>query len=125
MNIEIHLGVWYNVFILSALGSECRGLNPKVDQMTNPTIIPSSHQVSSSNLSAVLLDNRAIVALIDQLLARAGLSQAEACRRLGITPSSFNQYRLGRRCKPSMWWIVRLAEVCGAKVFVEFPSKPL
>ena len=92
---------------------------------TQPFVAPSSHQSEVSNLAPVLLDNRAIVALIDQLLARAGLSQAEACRRLGITPSSFNQYRLGRRQKPSMWWMVRLAQVCGARMFVEYPSTPL
>ena len=93
--------------------------------ISNPFVGPSSNYPTTSNLATVLLDHRAIVALIDQLLARAGFSQAEACRRLGINPTSFNQYRLGRRQKPSLWWVVRLAEVCGAKVLVEFPSKPL
>ena len=90
-----------------------------------PLVLPSSHQSTSSNLSPVLLDDRAIIALIDQMLARAGLSQAECCRRLGISPSSFNQYRLGRRSRPSLWWMVRLAEVCNARLFIEYPSKPL
>lgn len=94
---------------------------------TTPSIFisPSSNHSSSSNLAAVVLDDTAIAKLIDSLLTRAGLSQAEVCRRLGITPSSFNQYRLGRRVRPSLWWVVRLAEVCGAKVWVEYPHKPL
>lgn len=90
-----------------------------------PFIPPSSTQSAQSNLATVLLDDRAIIAIIDQLLARAGLSQAEACRRIGITPPAFNQYRLGRRLRPSLWWMVRLAQTCGAKIVVEFPPKPL
>ena len=93
--------------------------------MDQPHVIPSSHLPSQSNLGAVLLDDRAIIALIEQLMARAGFTQAEVCRRLRIDPTTFNQYRLGRRTRPSLWWMVRLAEVCGAKIYVEFPSKPL
>ena len=92
----------------------------------NPTPLPSqhTHTPTSDNLSVVLLDDRAIGAVVDQIMARAGLSQAEVCRRLGIHPTSFNQYRLGRRVRPSLWWVVRLAEVCGARVYVEYPSQP-
>ena len=93
--------------------------------MSNPIPLPSSSSPSTSNLAVVLLDERAIAVLIDQLLARAGLSQAEVCRRLAISPSSFNQYRLHRRANPSIKWLVRLVEMCGGHITVEFPSKPL
>ena len=93
--------------------------------MNQPTIIPSqsSQPTINPNTATVVLDNVAIAALVDQLLTRAGLSQAEVCRRLGIHPTSFNQYRLGRRVKPSLWWMTRLANVCGARIVIEFPTK--
>ena len=91
----------------------------------NPVITPSSASSSSQSLAAVLLDDRAIASLVEQLMARAGLSQAEICRRLKIDPTTFNQYRNGRRKRPSLWWMVRLAEVCGARLFIEWPSKPI
>ena len=92
----------------------------------SPIPLPSQHQSGTnpySNLAPVLLDDRAIAAVVDQLLARAGISQAEACRRMGIQPATLNQYRLGRRVRPSVWWLVRLAQVCGAKILVEYPAK--
>ena len=94
--------------------------------MLNPIPLPAQHQSglsSTPNLSPVLLDDRAIGAVVEQLLARAGLTQAEACRRLGIQPSSFNQYRLGRRRRPSVRWLVRLAGICGGRILVEYPTE--
>lgn len=93
--------------------------------MNNPVVLPSQNtaNIPNPNAATVILDGKAIAALVDQLLTRAGLSQAEVCRRLGVHPTSFNQYRIGRRVKPSLWWIVRLANVCGARIVVEFPPK--
>lgn len=68
----------------------------------------------------VVADDRAIISLIEQLIAKSGLSQSEIARRLGIKLQSLNQYRFRRR--PGLKWIVRLADVTGAKIYVEFPK---
>lgn len=90
-----------------------------------PIPIPSlSGPTARQATSVVLLDDEnALAALIDQLLMRSGLSQREVCRRLGISESNFNQYRLKRRVKPSVWWLNRLAQVCGARLLIEWPKQ--
>lgn len=59
--------------------------------------------------------------LIQLLIDRSGVSQAELARRLGITPQALGQYVKARR-RATFHWLVRLAQVCGGKVTVEFPS---
>jgi hypothetical protein len=90
-----------------------------------PVPVPAAVYREKAPLSVVLADERAIVYLIDQLLSRAGLNSAEVCRRLNISESNFSQYRSLRRKRPSLWWFVRLAQACGARVMVEFPVRPL
>lgn len=86
-----------------------------------PSAVPQTERQTHSEV--LINDEKALVQLIDQLLVRAGLNQAEVCKRLGISQSNFNQYRLRRRTKPSVWWLLRLAHVCGAKLIVEFPRR--
>jgi len=90
--------------------------------MLNP--IPSVAQVSSPFLSVavVLSDERAVPRLVELLIERSGLSQAEIARRMGIQSQSLNQYKIARRSRPSLQWLARLAETCGAKILVEFPQ---
>ena len=68
----------------------------------------------------MVADDRAVIYLIDQLIARSGLSKSEIARRLGIKLQSLNQY--SRRTRPGVIWLARLAEVCGGRVIVEFPK---
>lgn len=91
--------------------------------ITPPLPIPS---LNSSPLSpsraAILTDDRAIVALIEQLLHRSGLKDSELARRMGIKQQSLSQYKYGFRHNPSVKWLVRLAEACGARIVVEWPT---
>ena len=95
--------------------------------MTDLTIVPSNQSLpvfkSSQSLTPVVCDERAIAKLLEQVIHKGGLSIGEASRRLGVTTNTVRQYLHGRRTRPSLQWFIRLCEVCGAKVTVEFPSQ--
>ena len=84
-----------------------------------PPLQPSRSDPSSGT-SAVVADDRAVVYLIDTLIARSGLSQSEIARRLGIRLQSLHQYR--RRRRPGLIWFAKLASACGAELNVKFPK---
>jgi len=88
-----------------------------------PSLVSSSPLYHTSPLSSVICDERAIAYLLETLLHRAGLSIAEASRRLGNGPNTISQYINKRRCRPSLLWFIKFAELCGAKVSIEFPGK--
>jgi hypothetical protein len=100
-------------------------LEESQDSLWVPT--PSTSAVPSfrnlTSLTPLVCDERAIQRLLETLLRRGGLSVNEAARRLGVTENSVRQYIRGRRQRPSLQWFIRLAEVCGARVTVEFPPK--
>jgi predicted XRE-type DNA-binding protein len=100
---------------------------PLMDPTSQIVPLPSSATPTHNrpSLAAVIADDRAIMSLIEQLLDRSGLPQTEIARRLGIRKQSLNQYRHLRRKRPSIQWIARLADACGARLFVEFPARPL
>lgn len=78
---------------------------------------------SSTPLTPLVCDERAIARLLATLLSRGGLSTREVARRMGVTPNAVRQYLRGRRNRPSLIWFIKLAELCGARVLVEFPEK--
>ncbi len=80
---------------------------------------------STSSLTPVVCDERAIGRLLETLLHRAGLSVNEASRRLGVNTNTIRQYMAGRRSRPSLLWFVKLAILCGARVTIEFPERPV
>lgn len=89
-------------------------------------ILPSNSTASvfrtSSSLTPLVCDERAIARLLETLLSRGGLTIGEASRRMGVTTNTIRQYLRGRRNKPSLIWFIRLADLCGAKVTIEFPK---
>jgi transcriptional regulator with XRE-family HTH domain len=70
-------------------------------------------------------DPEAISRIVDVLLARSGMSLAEAARRLGVANQSLHQYKKGKRKKTSLQWLQRLTEICGAKILIEMPPDRL
>jgi hypothetical protein len=94
------------------------------DSFGNPTILPSQTSIptfkSQAQITPLMTDERVITRLLERLLQTGGLSVNEAARMLGLSPNSLRQYMKGRRKKPSLWWFIRLAELCGARVSVEF-----
>ena len=86
------------------------------------TPIPGVRRAEYSTPTIVLSHDKSVRVLIDELLRRSGLTQSEAARRLGINRSTIQKYRDGRVKRPSFAWFVRLAEVCGARVCVDFPA---
>lgn len=90
--------------------------------------LPSSAGIpsfrTSSPLTPLVCDERAIGRLLETMLDKAGLSSAEASRRLGYdSPNSVRQYLRGRRKKPSLLWFLKFAALCGAQVSIEFPTR--
>lgn len=93
-----------------------------------PSVLPGQGALTATeagprHFAVVPTDDRSIMALIELILDRAGVSQAEVARRLGIRHQSLNQYRWLRRKRPSIQWISRLAQACGARIVIEFPTK--
>jgi hypothetical protein len=96
---------------------------------SDPSLTPlpstSSPPIQRSRLAVIVTDDKAIQSLIELVLDRSGLTQSEIARRLGIKLQSLNEYYRGRRRRPSVQWLARLIDVCGAKIYVEFPSRPM
>lgn len=91
-----------------------------------PVLVPSTSTALPAPTTAVVIsDDAAIAGLINMLLKRAGLTNAEAARRMGNSSQALSQYRRMRRTRPSIQWFARLAEICGARFYLEFPSRPL
>ena len=92
-------------------------------ESATPFLVPSSSSFPPlhKSLHVVLSDERAISVLVEQLLSRSNLSMKEISRRLGCTVQSVSQYKYGKRANPSIKWLVRLAEVCGARLTIEMP----
>lgn len=88
--------------------------------LSSPPPLPSSI-LPSSDVAVVLTDAESTARIVEQVLERAGMSQREVARRLGIQPQSLNQYVRSRRMNPSVEWLARLVEVCGGQLLVRFP----
>ena len=86
-----------------------------------PTLTPLAPLLSSApgQQVAVVGDDKAITALVELLITQSGMTQTEIARRLGIRVQSLAPYRTRKR--PSLKWIIRLADAVGAKVWVELP----
>jgi hypothetical protein len=91
------------------------------------TVVPAINSLpvfrSSASLAPIVSDDRAISGLLDLILNRGHISIHEMARRMGCSPSSVRQYMAGRRCKPSLRWFVKFANIAGAKVTIEFPER--
>lgn len=77
---------------------------------------------STTPLLPLIGDERAIQRLLGILLKRADLTAAEAARRLGMTPQTIGQYLRGERKRCSLYMFLKLVEICGGKVQLEFPA---
>lgn len=86
-----------------------------------PQVTQFPATMKSSRLS-VVNDQRAIGALLDMMRQKAGLSVSELARRMGCTRGNIQQYLYGRKVNPSVRWLVRYAEICGAQLTVEMPT---
>jgi DNA-binding XRE family transcriptional regulator len=93
-------------------------LSPEqVAPLVGPSTLPPPRERAT-----LVADPELLPAILNHLLRRSGLSQAEIARRLGEARQSVQQYHSGVRPNPSLKWFLRYAQVCGAKVVVEFPD---
>jgi hypothetical protein len=84
-------------------------------RQTNPLRVTTS-------LHPLIHDERAVARLLEELLQKGGLTISGASRALGISAQTLRQYVHGPRRSPSLRWFLKLAEACGARVLIEFPS---
>jgi hypothetical protein len=93
-----------------------------------PSPIPSQSapavlRTNLTSLTPIVCDERAIPRLLELILVKSGLTLQEVARRLGVTPNSVRQYIQGRRCKPSLIWVIRFSEACGSHLVLETPLR--
>lgn len=84
--------------------------------------VPQINQFPASARSSrlpLVCDRRAMVALLEMLKSRSGLSINEIARRMGCSKANVAQYLHGRRSNPNILWFVKYAEICGSVVVVE------
>lgn len=87
-----------------------------------PSSVAAPSRGVTTPLTPVVCDDRAIAALLWHLLHRGGLSASEMARRQNCTYNNIGQYVEGRR-SPSLVWFVRFVELCGARVWLEYPPE--
>lgn len=86
-------------------------------------IAPSTPPPAKGPLNPIILaDSRAIRSIVGMLLSRAGLSQVQAAERLGVSKQAINNVMRGLTVNPTLWWVAKLAHVCGARLVLEFPD---
>ncbi len=91
--------------------------------LSAPLAVPRpSFSRSSANRVVVTADPALITTVLQLLVERSGMTQAEISRQMAIAPQSLNQYLISRRSNPSALWLARLAELVGARLLIEFPS---
>jgi hypothetical protein len=74
---------------------------------------------------ALTRDGGAFALMLRDMQRHAGLSTRAVARRLGIAPSSVNQYlwkKRGRGGSSTLKWFLRFAEACGCRLYLVFPS---
>ena len=86
---------------------------------------PTPGRVDNHPRVVVINEFRALFQLVALIVARSGMSQSEIARHLGIKVQSLNQYSKQRRMNPSVAWLSRLANLCGARIVVEWPPEGL
>lgn len=91
-----------------------------------PIGVPSnpSSLYTPTSLTRVIDDDRAIQRLLEIIIERAGLTGNAAASRLGMTRQSLQPYLNGRR-SPSLKWLLRLCQLCGAEVQIRLPERPI
>lgn len=88
-----------------------------------PFIAPSQPHPAHQTISPIILaDGRAIRGIVSMLLSKAGLSQVEASVRLGMSKQAINNVVRGRTKSPTLAWLAKLAQICGARLVLEFPD---
>ena len=74
---------------------------------------------------ALTRDGTAFAALLRDMQRHAGLSTRAVARRVGVEPSSINQYlwkQRGRGGSSTLKWFLRFAEACGCRLYLTFPT---
>lgn len=98
---------------------ECDGLPPQM------TFHPLHYHAPLPSVVTILDDPNSLPQLVALILERAGLTTREAAQRIGVQPETLRQYLSGRRKRPSVEWLARLAAVCGGRLVVQLASVPL
>lgn len=137
VSLDARPKVWYNTCMSVMQPTELPGVSSEEPQEVPNlssscfTPLPSSFKAPlghpnahSSPLTPVICDDRAVARLLEQLLEKAGITIKEAAEKLGMeSTNSVRQYITGRRVRPSLMWFVRFAEMCGARVIIEWPGR--
>lgn len=91
--------------------------------LLEPLPIDPASPVAGPQPATVLSEGVLISRLIEEVIARSGMSYTEVATRLGIKVQTLNQYRYGFRPNPSVSWLSRLALVCGGRLVLEMPPR--
>lgn len=100
------------------------------DRLSRTSVVPFQHitpltsEPCASTRVPILGDGHSLLRLIEQMIRASGVSESELARRCGVQRQTLAQYRLLYRRSPSVPWLVRLVQACGARIYVELPSHP-
>lgn len=98
-------------------------LGPHTASEAGPSPLPSLVvPLARTPFHVVSPDPKALTALILALVERSGLPSAEVARRMGFSRQCLNGYLSGKKANPSLVWITRLAQICGATLRLDWPS---
>lgn len=82
---------------------------------------PGSAHRTGVNIGKLINDEKSLAKMFQTVVERSGLTKTEICKRLDIRENGFRDYFTGKRKRPSLWWFIRLCDVCGAEITVHFP----
>ena len=96
-----------------------------IQPLLPPIPLPATAAKKPLRKLVVTNEEDGIAYIINKILEHSGNTQASACKLLGIHVTTMQQYRTGRHIQPSVWWLNRLVQACGARLVVEFFPKDI
>lgn len=92
-----------------------------------PVILPASPPVyqaqQPTSLTSAILDSEGIARLLGALLEVSGMNVQQVSRRLGLSENCVREYTKGRRTNPTIRTFVKIVDMMGGRVWVDFPKR--
>lgn len=88
-----------------------------------PASPPAIRTPPPTSLTVAVLDNQGLERLLGSLLESAGMTASQLATACGVTQQTIYSYMHGLRPNPRLRTIIRLIELTGARIMVEYPKR--